>query len=64
VQRRVDAAPDVEVLLRADGALFYEEVAPLMAQLSRVRREGDQAIRANLIAYLPEEAPGELTGGR
>ncbi len=40
----------VEVLLRADGALFYEAVQPIMGAITSAGIE-----TVNLVAYLPEE---------
>lgn len=42
--------PEVEVLLRADSALHYEEVQPVMAAIANA---GIQVI--NLVAFLPED---------
>ena len=44
------ANPDLEVLLRADAALFYEEVRPVMGAVTAA---GIGTV--NLVAYLPEE---------
>jgi len=42
--------PEVEVLLRVDGAMYYEAVQPIMAAVSSA---GIETI--NLVAYMPEE---------
>jgi len=44
------ANPDLQVLLRADAALFYEEVRPVMGAVTAA---GIGTV--NLVAYLPEE---------
>lgn len=44
------ADPNVEVLLRADAALFYDTVAPVMTAITDA-----QIVKVNLVAYLPEE---------
>lgn len=41
--------PDVEVLLRADAALYYESVAPVMAAISAAEIQ-----TINLVAYMPD----------
>src|SRR5690606_4031534 len=42
--------PDVEVLLRADAALYYESVAPVMAAITAA---GIQTV--NLVAFMPDD---------
>lgn len=42
--------PKVEVLLRADGALYYDKVQPIMAAVTAAGIE-----TVNLVAYMPEE---------
>ena len=42
--------PDVEVLLRADGAIYYDVVQPLMAAVTSAGIE-----TVNLVAYMPED---------
>jgi len=42
--------PNIEVLLRADGGLFYEEVQPVMQAIATAG-----IVKVNLVAYLPEE---------
>lgn len=44
------ANPDLQVLLRADAALFYDEVRPVMGAVTAA---GIGTV--NLVAYLPEE---------
>jgi biopolymer transport protein ExbD len=45
-----EANPDIEVLLRADAALFYDAVAPVMTAITDA-----QIVKVNLVAYLPDE---------
>lgn len=40
--------PDVEVLLRADAALFYDQVQPVMQAITSA-----EITKVNLVAYLP-----------
>jgi len=42
--------PDIEVLLRADGAIHYNEVQPIMGAIAAAGIE-----TVNLVAYMPEE---------
>lgn len=42
--------PEVEVLLRCDGALYYKAVQPIMGAITAA---GIQTV--NLVAYMPEE---------
>lgn len=44
------ANPQLQVLLRADAALFYDQVRPVMGAVTAA---GIQTV--NLVAYLPEE---------
>ncbi|MEM8739484.1 MAG: biopolymer transporter ExbD [Planctomycetota bacterium] len=44
--------PEIEVLLRADGAVYYGQVQPIMGA---VRAAGIETV--NLVAYMPDE-PG------
>ena len=46
--------PEVEVLLRADSALYYEEVQPLM---SAITAAGVGTV--NLVAYMPDKGPAQ-----
>lgn len=46
--------PDVEVLLRADSALYYEQVQPLMAAITAA---GVGTV--NLVAYMPDKGPAQ-----
>ena len=48
-QARADN-PEVEVLLRADSALYYGQVQPVMAAITAAGIS-----KVNLVAYLPEE---------
>lgn len=41
---------DVEVLLRADSGLFYDEVQPIMQAITSAG-----IVKVNLVAYLPED---------
>ena len=50
LQKEKAERPDVEVLLRADGALYYEAVQPIMGAITGAGIE-----TVNLVAYLPEE---------
>ena len=50
LEAQLAAAPELEVELRADCALFYDEVQLVMAAISQV---GVQTV--HLVAYLPEE---------
>ena len=50
LRQEVEKNADVEVLLRADGALFYEAVQPIMGAITSAGIE-----TVNLVAYLPEE---------
>ena len=45
-----EANPLVEVLLRADAALYYDSVAPVMTAVTDA-----QIVKVNLVAFLPEE---------
>ncbi len=45
-----EANPDLQVLLRADAALFYDQVRPVMGAVTAA---GIQTV--NLVAYLPEQ---------
>lgn len=42
--------PEVEVLLRADGAIYYDVVQPLMGAVTSAGIE-----TVNLVAYMPED---------
>jgi len=42
--------PQVEVLLRADAALYYEAVAPVMTAISAAEIQA-----VNLVAYMPQD---------
>ena len=42
--------PELEILLRADAGLFYDEVQPIMQAISSAGIE-----TVNLVAYLPED---------
>ena len=42
--------PKAEVYLRADAAIFYEEIEPIMDDITR-----SGISRVNLVAYLPED---------
>ncbi len=44
--------PEVEVLLRADSALYYEAVQPIMGAIT-----GAGISKVNLVAFLPDEGP-------
>ncbi|MEM7681583.1 MAG: biopolymer transporter ExbD [Planctomycetota bacterium] len=50
LQATVDARPDAPVLLRADGALYYEAVSPVLDAMARA---GVSDVK--LVAYLPED---------
>jgi len=52
LQRRRGNNEDVKVLLRADTALRYEEVQPVMAAITAAGIE-----TVHLVAYMPGEAP-------
>ncbi len=41
---------NLEVLLRADAGLFYDEVQPVMQAITSA-----QIVKVNLVAYLPED---------
>lgn len=43
--------PTVEVLLRADAALHYDEVQPVLMAITQAEIE-----KVNLVAYMPEDA--------
>lgn len=45
------ANPKIEVLLRVDGAIYYDRVQPIMAAIVK----GAKIETVNLVAYLPEE---------
>ncbi len=42
--------PKLEILLRADGGTFYDEVQPVMQAIAKAEIE-----TVNLVAYLPED---------
>lgn len=42
--------PDVQVLLRADGAIYYDQVQPIMAAVTAAGIE-----TVNLVAYRPDD---------
>ncbi|MEM6458995.1 MAG: biopolymer transporter ExbD [Planctomycetota bacterium] len=50
LRREREASPEVEVLLRADGALYYDVVQPI---LGAVTAAGIGTV--NLVAYMPED---------
>ena len=45
------ANPKIEVLLRVDGAIYYDKVQPIMGAI--VKGAGIETV--NLVAYMPEE---------
>jgi biopolymer transport protein TolR len=49
--------PEIEILLRADAALYYDAVQPVMAAITQA---GISTV--NLVAYLPDQGP-TLTRG-
>ncbi len=50
VKAEIDANPNVEVILRADAALYYEEVQHVMAAIAAA-----QVKQVNLVAYMPDK---------
>ena len=52
VQQYRESNSEAEVLLRADGALYYDGVQPIMAAIT-----GAGITRVNLVALMPETAP-------
>jgi biopolymer transport protein ExbD len=51
--------PNVEILLRADAAAYYETVQPVMAAITAA---GISTI--NLVAYMPDQGPSAGGGGQ
>ena len=55
VHRR-QASPKVEVLLRADAALYYRQVQPIMEAISAAR-----IVKVNVVAMMPRAAENGAT---
>ncbi|QDU32897.1 biopolymer transport protein ExbD [Poriferisphaera corsica] len=51
IKLMADRNPSAEVYLRADAAIFYEQIEPIMDDITK-----SGIARVNLVAYLPEEA--------
>jgi biopolymer transport protein TolR len=50
LRQAVERNPNVEVLLRADAALYYDEVQPVMVALTQAG-----IATVNLVAFMPED---------
>lgn len=46
---------EVQVLLRADGATYYDNMQPVMASITKA---GIKTV--NLVAYMPDQGPAEI----
>ena len=54
IEKYVAANAEVEVLLRADAAIHYDSIAPVMKAISDAK-----VTKVHLVAYLPDKGPSD-----